>query len=210
LKPIQLIVYSDYLCPWCYNVSVRMDRIREEFAETVRIEWRSFLLRPRPVERDLDKFRRYTESWMKPAAEPDSGTFRVWQGDAGPPSHSLPPHRAAKRAEALGKDAFHGIHQRLLHAYFAESRDITDTATLRQIWQEAALPPEGFEAGEDLAIDEQIFREHEEALQCGATGVPAVRRADQEIAVTGAYPVELYRRWIQRTLDEGTAARSTG
>jgi predicted DsbA family dithiol-disulfide isomerase len=210
LKPVHLIVYSDYLCPWCYNVSVRMDRIREEFEQGVRIEWRSFLLRPRPVERDLEKFRRYTESWMKPAAEPDSGTFRVWQGYAGPPSHSLPPHRAAKRAADVGEGAFHAIHDRLLHAYFAENRDITDTATLREIWEETGLPPGAFEAGEDAAIDERIFREHEEALGYGATGAPAVRRADQEIAVTGAYPVELYRRWIQRALDEGAAARSTG
>ena len=76
MKPVRLIVYSDYLCPWCYNVSVRMDRIREEFEGAVVLEWRSFLLRPHPVERDLEKFRRYTESWMKPAAEPDSGCCR--------------------------------------------------------------------------------------------------------------------------------------
>src|SRR5262245_57588101 len=102
---VRFVVYYDYLCPWCYNATVRLRHLESRHAETVELEWRSFLLRPepRPGERSLEKFRRYTESWLRPAAEEDSGTFRVWQGDAGPPSHSVPPHVVAKAALAISR-----------------------------------------------------------------------------------------------------------
>ena len=41
--------------------------------------------------------------------------------------------------------------------------------------------------------------EHDEAIACGATGVPSVRLADNDAVITGAMPFETYRRWVQRT-----------
>lgn len=166
----------------------------------MRVEWRAFLLRsrPRPAP-DLEKFRAYTRSWLRPAAEPDSGTFRVWDGDAGPPSHSVPPHLAAKAAAQLGNEAFRRVHELLLHAYFAQSRDVTEAQTLRALWREAELPEEEFRRTEDPALLREILREHEEALAAGATGVPAVRLADGDAVIVGAHPLELYRRWVERT-----------
>ncbi len=203
MKPVELVVYSDYLCPWCYNVSVRMRKLGAEFGDALRIEWRSFLLRPKPGGgRDLERFRKYTRSWERPAAEPESGTFRIWDGEAGPPSHSVPPHQVAKAAARLGREAFEQVHDRLLHTYFALNRDITARETLRQIWAEATLPAERFEEVDDPDLVEEIHREHNEAIELGATGVPAVRRADQDVAITGAFPVEFYRRWIVRALEE--------
>ena len=96
-----LIAWSDYLCPWCYNAAVRLWRLEDEFGDRVSIEWRPFLLRPHPDPgRTLEKFRAYTASWARPAAEPDGGTFRVWATEEGPPSHSVPPHLVAKAAAA--------------------------------------------------------------------------------------------------------------
>src|SRR5262249_3695061 len=83
--PVRLIVNSDYLCPWCYLAAVRLHRVAEEFGDRVVIEWRSYLLRPYPdATRTLEKFRAYTRSWERPAAEPDAPVFRVWESDAGP------------------------------------------------------------------------------------------------------------------------------
>jgi predicted DsbA family dithiol-disulfide isomerase len=203
VKPVHLVVYSDYLCPWCYNASVRLKLLREELGDRVRVEWKSFLLRPDPREaRDLERFRRYTRSWLTPAAESDSGTFQVWEGTEGPPSHSIPPHRVAKAAATFGEEAFERVHDRLLHAYFAENRNITSEETLGEIWAEAGLPPGELKRAQEPAVLDQILREYREAFDVGATGVPAVRRADQDVAVTGAFPVEFYRRWVERALKE--------
>jgi predicted DsbA family dithiol-disulfide isomerase len=198
-NPIRFVAYSDYLCPWCYNAAVRLRRLEETSGGSVEVEWRSFLLRPRPdPSRSLEKFRRYTRSWLRPAAEPDSGTFRVWEGDAGPPSHSVPPHLAAKAAAGLGPEAFRRMHERLLYAYFAENRDITERATLHELWKELQLDERGFERLDDPALLSEVIQQHNEALECGASGVPAVRMQGIDAVIVGAQPLDFYTRWIER------------
>ena len=130
----------------------------------------------------------------------------MWDGDAGPPSHSVPPHQVAKAAARLDPAAFERLHESMLHAYFAESRDVTDLDTLLDLWREAGLSEADFATREDPALLEQILDEHNEAIEMGATGVPAVRLADSEIAIVGAQPTAIYRRWIERTLAAGGVA----
>jgi predicted DsbA family dithiol-disulfide isomerase len=193
VEPVRFIVHSDYLCPWCYNAAVRIDRLERDTPGEVEIEWRSYLLRPKPSPgRDLERFRAYTRSWSRPGAEPDSGTFRVWQGEAGPPSHSIPPQLAAKAAARLGEASFRRMHERLLYAYFAESRDITDRETLRSLWAEAGLPEDEFARIDDPELLREVLAQHREALETGVT-------AGNDAVIVGAHPLDLYRRWVERT-----------
>ncbi len=165
-------------------------------------EWRSFLLRPYPDEkRDLEKFRHYTRSWRRPAEDEAGAEFNEWSSDEGPPSHSVPPHLVAKAAAQLGPDAFERIHERLLQAYFVDSRDITNAATLRSIWEDAGLDPAELGRAEDPALLKEVLEQHNEAIELGVTGVPAVQLEGQPFAITGAHPREMYRRWIQKALD---------
>lgn len=192
---------------------MRLRRLEEEYAGRVELDWRSYLLRPEPrVSRDraraMEKFRRYTESWRVPAADADAGEFRVWQSDEGPPSHSVPAHLVAKAAARQGKEAFRRMHERLLRAYFSESRDISDDETLRALWLEVGLDPGAFESRNDPELLRAVLSEHREALEAGATGVPAMRLADNPAVVVGAHPVELYRRWFDRSLEGRTTARA--
>jgi len=201
VEPVSLIAWSDYLCPWCYNGSVRLRLLEQEYGDAVRVEYRSYLLRPEPQkDRDLEKFRAYTRGWQRPATEPDSGTFRTWQGEAGPPSHSIPPQLAAKAAKALGPEAFRALHERLLAAYFAESQDISADDTLARLWKEAGLEPGAFAAREDPALLRQVVEEHNDALERGISGVPTVLIRGQDVPITGAHPMDLYRRWLDRVL----------
>jgi predicted DsbA family dithiol-disulfide isomerase len=208
-KPVRLVVYSDYLCPWCYLAEHRLEQLRAEAGGALELEWRSFLLRPRPEPgRDLLKFVRYTQSWLRPAAEEDAPVFRVWESTEGPPSHSVPAHLAAKAAAALGPEAFAALHGRLLRAYFEESRDISAEGTLRALWAEAGLPEPAFAACGDARLLERTLAEHDEAVGLGITGVPAVRVAGTDAFVLGAQPMAVYRRWLERlragVLDEAT------
>ena len=208
-QPVRLIVYSDYLCPWCYLAEHRLEQLQAELGAALRLEWRSFLLRPRPEPgRDLERFMRYTQSWLRPAAEPGAPIFRVWESTEGPPTHSVPAHLVAKAALGLGGAAFAALHVRLLRAYFEQSRDISALSTLRAIWSEASLPEAGFEACFEAGVLEQTLAEHHEAVSLGITGVPALRVAGTDAFVTGAQPLETYRRWIERlragVLDEAS------
>src|SRR5262249_39313391 len=160
--------WSDYLCPWCHLGARRVRRIEEEFGDAVHIEWRAFLLRPVPEDgRTLERFRSYTRSWLRPAAEADAPEFRTWASDEGPPSHSIPAHTVAKAAAALGLDAFRAMHDRLLRAYFVESRDITKTDTLRTLWREIGFEEAAFEVSAAPATTQTVIAEHQDALAHG-------------------------------------------
>lgn len=181
---------------------MRLRRLEAEFGERLCVEWRSFLLRPRPDPgRTPEKFRAYTQSWLRPAADEDAGSFRVWQSDEGPPSHSIPPHLVAKAAAALGAAAFRKMHERLLHAYFAENRDITNAETLAALWREAGLPESELARSAAPALLEEVIAQHNEAIAIGVTGVPAARMEGNDAIIVGAQPFDLYRRWVQRNLD---------
>jgi predicted DsbA family dithiol-disulfide isomerase len=208
-EPVRLIVWSDYLCPWCYVAATRLHRLREELGDRVALEWRSYLLRPYPNRsRTLEEFRTYTRSWARPAAEPDAPPFRVWESDAGPPSHSMPPHLVAKAAATFGPEAFERMHARLLAAYFGENLDISDPDTLMALWRDVGLPAGDFARAGDQALVDAVVREHNQAVSLGLTGVPAVQMAGNDVPLPGALPYESYRRWVERA-SGGAGARSS-
>ena len=206
MTSIRFVVYSDYLCPWCYNASVRLREIEAEYAGAVELEWRSYLLRPERREHSdpkaaLEKFRRYTESWKRPASESPSGDFQVWSSDEGPPSHSVPAHLVSKAAARVSPESFRAMHERLMRAYFSQNRDISSSETLRSLWDELALPKDAFEVSREPALLDEVLGDHREALELGATGVPAVQLEGNPAVIVGAHPVELYRRWVDRSLE---------
>ncbi len=203
-ESVRLVVWSDYLCPWCYVAATRLERLRRELAGRLTLEWRSYLLRPHPDRtRTLDDFRAYTRTWARPAAEPDAPVFRQWESEAGPPSHSMPPHLVAKAAARVGAEAFERVHERLLRAYFGENCDITAADTLVALWAEVGLPVAEFSRAGDQALVEAVVREHNQAVSLGLTGVPAVQMDGNDIPLPGALPYESYRRWVERALEAG-------
>lgn len=203
MSRLQVVVYSDFLCPWCFNAYTKLEAVRAvlepQWGEPIEFEWRAYLLRPvAKPNRDLEKFRRYTEGWRRVAEDEPRAPFRVWEGDANPPTHSVPSHLTAKAALAVSPEAGARMRERLFRAYFAENRDISADATLRALWEQLDLPRSDFEKRLDPVLERAVFDEHQEAMDCGATGVPAVRLAEQEFVLTGAQPEALYKRWFER------------
>jgi predicted DsbA family dithiol-disulfide isomerase len=112
----------------------------------------------------------------------------------------VPAHLAAKAAAELGPEAFERIHAALLRAYFEQNRDISREDTLASLWRENGLPEAAFARARDPELLRRVLAEHEEAVDLGAGGVPAVRLVGQDVAITGAQPIETYRRWIRKLL----------
>ena len=201
MSAVRLVVYSDFLCPWCWNAATKLASVQQTFGPALTIEWKSYLLRPRPEPgRSLEKFRAYTQGWLRVGADEPRAPFVPWASDAGPPSHSVPAHAVAKAAAARSADEGARMRDRLFRAYFAESRDISDRATLAALWSEAGLAADAFETSDDPAVLRAIFADHEEAQSLGATGVPAVRLADQDFVLVGAQPEAVYQRWLARAI----------
>jgi predicted DsbA family dithiol-disulfide isomerase len=157
-------------------------------------------LRPQPPQRrrDLAEFRRYTQSWQRPAAEEPEAGFVPWASDEGPPSWSVPPHRVAKAAARIDAAAGEAMHDALFDAYFRRSRDITDDRVLQDLWSGVGLDPARFVERDDPELSRRIGAEFEEALANGANGAPAVRMDGAWGVLLGAQPIEVYRRWIEK------------
>jgi predicted DsbA family dithiol-disulfide isomerase len=206
VSALHVVVYSDFLCPWCFNAYTRLEAVRAalepQWGESLEFDWRAFLLRPvAKAGRDLEKFRAYTQGWKRIAEDEPRAPFRVWASDEAPPTHSVPPHLVAKAALAVGRDAGARMRERLFRAYFTENRDISAEPNLRALWEELELPPDVFEARLDPALERSVFEEYQEAMDLGATGVPALRLADQEFVLMGAQPEAFYLRWFERARD---------
>lgn len=179
---------------------MRLERIAEEFGPKCTIEWKAFLLRPYPEPRTLEQFRKYTESWKRPAADVDAGRFTVWSTEQPPPTHSVPPAVAAKAAARQGGDAFARYHRALMENYFHANRNITDPENLVAIAREVGLDVDAFiTALTDPSVAREVAADHNEAVSMGISGVPTVI-VDGHWKVTGAQPREVYRRIVEMRL----------
>jgi predicted DsbA family dithiol-disulfide isomerase len=177
---------------------VRLAKIEKEHPDTLEVTWKSFLLRPHSEPKPLDKFRRYTQSWMRVAEQPDGARFRVWSTDEEPPSHSVPPAIAVKAAARQGM--FDRYHLALMDAYFYENRNVTALDTIVDVAVANGLDRERFLV--DLA-DESLARavidDHNEAVGQGISGVPNVV-VDGILPIPGAQDTAFYRHVIAKRL----------
>lgn len=172
--------------------------LEKEYGDRLAVEWKSFLLRPYPSEKPLEKFRRYTQSWMVPAGQADAGDFRVWSTDEPAPSHSVPPNVAVKAAARQG--AFDTFHESIMRAYFQENRNVTDTTTILDIAAACGLDCERFEADlHDEALLRSVLADHNEAMELGITGVPTVL-VDGQVPIPGAQDLNFYRHIVEKRL----------
>ncbi len=216
LPRITFTVWSDVLCPWCYNAAVCLERLRDEMRREVELTLvrKAYLLRPYPEPKPMDRFRRYTESWLKPAGQPDAGEFRVWATDEAPPSHSIPPNVAVKAAGWQGE--LERYHMALMHAYFARNLNVTARENILRVAAECGLDTGRFENDfDDPALAEQVLSEHNEAVELGISGVPCVvleggspsnARHEDALLLPGSQDRAVYRNVIHKLIARQGAA----
>jgi predicted DsbA family dithiol-disulfide isomerase len=177
---------------------VRLEKIKQEFGDSVEIAWKSYLLRPHKEPKPMDKFRRYTKSWQRPAEQPDGGRFREWSTDEEPPSHSVPPAIALKAAARQCK--FDAYHLALMDAYFYANRNVTDLDTIVAVAVDSGLDRQQFLADlSDESLSSEVIADHNEALQMGITGAPTVV-VDDILPIPGAQDLEFYRNVVNKRM----------
>ncbi len=114
-------------------------------------------------------------------------------------------HRLAMYAKKHG--LMKEMTERILHAYFTESKHIGDYETLTDLAAEVGLDRD--EVKEMLVsgeMAEEVRADEREAQQVGVTGVPYYL-INKKYALTGAQPTELFVQALQQVIaeDEGTA-----
>jgi predicted DsbA family dithiol-disulfide isomerase len=172
-KRLLLRVWSDVLCPWCYNAAVTLDRIEKESDGFVEVRWYRYLLRTERKEKSLERFIDYTQSWMRPAAAEGAARFRVWSTQETPPSHSVPANVAVRAAEHQRRDS--RFHLALMDAYFYDNRNVTDVAVIEDVVASCDLDLDRFRNDfADPAVEQEVWADHREAIKRGISSVPTL------------------------------------
>jgi predicted DsbA family dithiol-disulfide isomerase len=207
-------IWSDINCPWCYIGKRRIEAALAQFERTdaVHIIWRSFELDPGapaeipgngaamlaekygvPLERARAMEQNVSEVAAADGLEYDLEHARI--------SSSFDAHRLVHLADRHGlQDA---MKERLFRARFTEGRLVSDLETLVQLASEVGL--DGAEAramlaGEDFAAD--VRDDEITAQQLGITGVPMFV-VDRAFGMSGAQPAEQLLALLEHAWEAG-------
>jgi predicted DsbA family dithiol-disulfide isomerase len=213
MKKIQVEIWSDILCPFCYLGKRRLEKALAKFphANEVEVKWRSFELdpnaKPTPGVSQYamlaskygkpEEWARQMSANMAQSATEEGLTFDF---DRAVPANSLRAHRLVHLAEQHGQQD--AAKERLFKAYLEQGLDINDVPTLARIGSELGLP--AAEVEQLLASDafEQEVRHDEyQARQIGVRGVPYFV-FDDKYAVSGAQPTELFQEVLEKVWEE--------
>ena len=180
---IQIEIYSDVVCPWCFIGKRRLEQALETvgYAQQTDIAWRMFQLNPTMPKEGMDrrdyldqKFggteaRRAIQERVAKAGEANGIVFAFDRIERTP--NTFDTHRLNWIAQRQGKHD--DLVEAQFHAYFTEGRDIGDDQTLVDVATETGLDRAA--VARFLASDqgiEDVRAEEAAGHRLGIRGVP--------------------------------------
>ena len=209
LIPIQIDVFSDVICPWCFIGKKRLDMAAEIHGGVMLdIQWRVFLLNPGMRPEGMDR-KAYTEAKFGTAATSFYDRIASVGKEIGIPFafNKITRTPDSRPAHGLILSAKKGDHannlvEDLFKAYFIDGVDIGDPDVLANYAEKYDLAHPASEL-----INRQIETDLKDAGRIGISGVPFFV-FEQEWAISGAHPPEsflpLFDAVINRRLNETT------
>jgi predicted DsbA family dithiol-disulfide isomerase len=213
---MEVEIWSDINCPWCYIGKRRFEAALAEFAhaDDVDVTWRSFELDPSaPAEIRGNGAAMLSEKYgvrleRARAMEQNVAEIAAAEGLEYDLEHarigsSFDAHRLVQLAKHHGlQDA---MKERLFRARFSEGRLVSDPETLVQLGSEVGL--DGAEVRAMLATDAFVsdVRDDEAAAHAlGITGVPMFV-VDRAFGMSGAQPAEQLLALLDHAWEAGDA-----
>lgn len=211
---MQIEIWSDVVCPWCYIGKRRLEKALAQFPHQVEVVFRSFELDPSaprvPVETVAESLgRKYgggveagrqMVDRVEAVAAEQGLLFRHHQSLR---VNTVDAHRLLHLALDSGGPALQGkLKEALLAAYFVQTENVADHDTLSRIATEAGLDPH--RVREVLESDEYadaVEADVRQAAAFGATGVPFFV-IDRKYGVSGAQPTEVFTQVLERAWAE--------
>ncbi|MGY1618919.1 DsbA family oxidoreductase [Geodermatophilus sp. SYSU D00691] len=206
---MQIEVWSDVVCPWCYIGKRRLEAALERFPhrDQVEVVWRSFQLDPSiPEGETFPTLPALAEKYGRPVEEMRAMQARVEEMAAGEGlrydlangtsgntslAHELL-HLAAERG--VGGET----KERLLHAHFEQGRPLFSVDDLLPLAVEVGLDEaEVREVLADRRYRDAVRRDAATAQALGATGVPFFV-VDRKYGAAGAQPADLLLQLLER------------
>jgi predicted DsbA family dithiol-disulfide isomerase len=201
-----VLVYADYVCPFCYLGYVSLDRYQESREEPLETDWHPFDLRSRQrtpdgtIDHDVDTGK--DESYYEQARQNVERLADQYGVEMAQPLRkdvdSYDAQRVAYRVKEEHPEVFESFHRGVFDALWEDGRDIGDPDVLREVAAEAGVPETVVEAAlADEGTAEAIEAAFDDATQQRITGVPTFVSGDH--AARGAVPPEQLERLIEGT-----------
>jgi predicted DsbA family dithiol-disulfide isomerase len=197
-QPLNITIYLDYICPWCYVASTRLLILKEEYREKVTMNWKSFLLDPYGLQPKYS-VERLNEGRLRAGREENSLQFEPWPENKPLPDSSIPAHKAAKCAQIQGAEFFERYQMALMKAYSSHCRDIADRQVLISLAEEVRLDVKKFISDFESEWPlKRVLAEREEGVQnVNVIGVPTVVVGGLAV-LEAAVPLEVYKQAVRR------------
>jgi predicted DsbA family dithiol-disulfide isomerase len=211
---MKIEVWSDYVCPFCYIGKRRLELALDQFPykDQVEVEFKSFELDPNsPQKIDLSIHEVLAQKYgmtIEKAKEANQGVGQqaatvglTFNFDEMKPTNTFDAHRLAKFAKTQGKEP--AVSEKLLKAYFTDSKHIGEFETLADIAEAAGLNrQEVLKVLHDKnAFASEVRKDESLAQQYGVRGVPYFV-INQKYAISGAQPTETFMGALQKVWEE--------
>ena len=209
-------IWSDIACPWCYVGKRRFEAAVAAFEhrDDVAVTWRSFELDPQaPVERSVDSATHLAQKYgmsrdealesQRKLAEVAAGDGLDMRFDLARGANTFDAHRLVQLARARGvQDA---MKERLMRAYFTEGERIGDPDTLARLALEVGLAEDDVREGlAGVGYATEVRDDERTAMALGINAVPFFV-VDRRMGAAGAHPPEALGELLRR----GWEARAT-
>ena len=216
---MQIDIFSDPICPWCFIGKRRLERaLSQRTAVQPRIRWRAFQLNPAMPEQGMER-QAYLSAKFGSASDAERLYGHIAQVGAveGIPfafdrieitPNTVNAHRLIRLAGRAGKQD--DVVQALFDAYFLLGRDIGDRTTLISIAVEAGL--DAVEVDTLLAGPDEVDvvrNEDMRARQLGIEGVPCFI-VNKRYALSGAQEPEAFFSIFDMVTEESRHALQSG
>jgi predicted DsbA family dithiol-disulfide isomerase len=211
-------IWSDIVCPWCYLGKRRFDHALAAFEhrDRVHVAHRSFQLDPAKPRHQTANRRamlrakyqlseqqvQEMDTRMEGLAAAEGLAYHLTE--AGLTGNTLDAHQLVHLGKDRGRED--AVIERLYRAYFTEQRSIFEREALVALASEAGLDEgEARDALEQDAFVNAVTADVNEARSFGVTGVPFFVVGGR-YSLSGAQPTELFGQALARAWEERVTA----
>jgi predicted DsbA family dithiol-disulfide isomerase len=203
---VELILYHDVLCSWCYVGDARLAYLRDEYGPLVRWRLRPYPLRPDQQLPDKKQRAVLARHFRRLAKEPEGKGVKadLWTGQD-PPSSSLPPLVALEAALPQGPQLQRALLESMRHKAFVEGVNVARRDVQVELASQVGLDVGRFlDRLDDPRLPGQVNDAVEEAEALGIKGVPALVIGGEWL-MQGCRDLTEYRQVIDKYLRERVA-----
>ncbi len=206
-EPIALEIFSDYVCPWCYLNTGRIEKLKQSHDVTVKFV--HFPLHPETPSDGMTLEELFGSRGDAAARAARQEQMKARMAEEGLPYGERTHTYNSRLAQELGTwaDTQAGgaaIHDAIFKAYFVANRNIGDIEVLVQIAGEVGLDAaEARRILQERTFEAAVDENWDRSRAYGITGVPTV--VAKGYGVSGAQPYEVLAEFVDKI---GTVAEA--